>query len=131
MRKAQMFIVTMVFLVGLIFAVQQMLFQYSYLDMPALADYDESMVFENLKDVIGDTVAASHSCAEAQTRLDGLIHLISESGIAGYTIDIQRSECNPNHWDNEPPDHAPFNVSIRLTSEKAESFEMMGVYNTI
>lgn len=87
--KAQMFIVTMIFLVGLIFFVQQALFGYTSLDLSKPLREDEYPVIMNIKDSMGEIMASSGSCQEAEENLRDFIGFAKKESLqSGYELDI-------------------------------------------
>ena len=58
-RKGQMFIVTIVFLVGLVFVVQQILLQYSYVDMPSSYKETDYYLLKSIEGVATQAVMMS------------------------------------------------------------------------
>jgi len=81
-RKAQMFIVTTIFLVALIFSVQQLMFQYSFFDAPLYSSGDDYYIFNNIKDVINSTFLESH-CGDINNNIDEIRNLLGAGSIAG------------------------------------------------
>jgi len=124
----QMFIVTVVFLVGLIFTVQQLVFQYTYLDMPSTFRSDDYGLLEGIKAVMNQTVASSSGCQEALKRIDEASLFIESREISGYSVAII-SSSNCALWASRPPSPAPINMTISITSEKTMAKEAVRLYN--
>lgn len=93
--KAQMFIVTMIFLVGLIFLVQQSFFGYTYLDLSEPFREDEYPVISNIKDSMGEILAVSSSCQEAEENLHEFVGFAKKESLqSGYELEIDYElEC--------------------------------------
>jgi len=88
--RGQMFIVTMVFLVGLVFTVHQLLFQYSFIDLSESAQENDFHLFKNTLDAFNQTLQLSNSCTDAQNYLDVLASFLAQQIFrGGYSIDIE------------------------------------------
>ena len=127
--KGQMFIVTMVFLVGLIFAVQQLLFQYSYLDLPGDFIRTDTMIASDIEILLEKSITSSPTCAIAIERLDRTINAIANSDITGFLIETDY-DVDCDNWDNYPPAQSPINLTIRISSDKMNSVILVNAYST-
>ena len=67
--KAQMFVVTMIFLAGLIFFVQQALFGYTALDLTEPFEADEFYTNENIRDIVDEIIEGSATSEEANEKI--------------------------------------------------------------
>jgi len=118
-HKAQMFIVTMIFLIGFIFSVQQNLFQYSEADVPGSMEQNDIYLLWNIRDLFRDTLEGSADCAEAQTRLSTLENYLNTRIFrGGYVLEVGYQLLCEN-W--ESATEAPLKLSITLTGEKTET----------
>ncbi len=130
--KGQMFIVTMIFLLGLVFMVQQLLLGYSSLDMPSNFRGNDYYLVNNVKGILEQSLSSSVTCAEAEEKIDEVVVFLSRHVTGGYSVDISfnstpKVECA--NWNNEPPNPAPVNAEIRILSEKSELREKFAIYN--
>ncbi len=106
-RKAQMFIVTMVFLTGVIFTVQQLLFQYSELDLSMPLQKTDFYIIQNTRNLLQQSLIAS-SCAEAEENLQETLSFLAEQPLRGFTMSfLFNGELYPNincsNWDTSRP----------------------------
>lgn len=86
--KGQMFIITMVFLVGLIFAVQNSLSQYSFSDLAQVFEKNDLYLLESIKNSFNETLSSSKSCEELDINLQELEAFLEEKIVAGIIINI-------------------------------------------
>ncbi|HDD72466.1 MAG TPA: hypothetical protein ENG00_00065 [Candidatus Aenigmarchaeota archaeon] len=113
MKKAQMFIITMVFLVGLLSAVQTYLRTYSAVDISEIMKNNDIYLFENMKEVVNFTVTSTSSCSELKSNLEELEFFLERYKLFGYTMNIDFS-LNCNYWYNSPPQKPPVKMSIEI-----------------
>ena len=115
-----MFIVTMVFLAGMISAVQTLLLTYSTLDVSETLSNNDVYLLNNLKDITNQTLASAENCKEFKTRLQELKTFLSDTyGSFGYVMDIDFF-INCDNWNNTPPQDAPVAVSLEIKSGSGE-----------
>lgn len=110
--KAQMFIITMVFLVGLVFAVQTSLSQYSFID---LADSFKDNQGELYTSVITsfESTLLSPDCPAARVHKNELEQFMEGRVIGGTTIDVDATlDCA--EWGNQP-------LQLAVTIRNAEN----------
>lgn len=113
-RKGQMFVVTAVFLTGLLFAVQQVLLTYSLLDLSRPMESREHYMVKNVLDSVGETITASGDCLEFERNLNWLLMTLEQDySSEGYVLDTSYYlDCS--RWDNEYPAPAPFSMSVTM-----------------
>jgi hypothetical protein len=100
MKKGQMFIVTMVFLAGLIFTVQQLLFQYSFLDLSEpLRDLDANLL-GSIRDMFSEGLAASPDCQSAVWAAQEIHTFLSAQTFRG--MDLEFKYWQEGKWANAP-----------------------------
>ena len=98
--KAQMFIVTMVFLAGLIFTVQQLLFQYSFLDLSEpLRDMDANLL-GSIRDMFSDCLAASPDCQSAAQAAQEIHTFLLAQTFRG--LDLEFKYWQDGKWASTP-----------------------------
>ena len=102
-----MFIVTMVFLAGVIFTVQQLLFQYSAIDLSQALQKTDYYVLLNAKNVIQKSIVAS-DCDEAYRNLREVRDFLLERPLKGFGFSfLFNGEPYPNlnctNWDTSRP----------------------------
>lgn len=125
-KKAQMFVVTAVFLTSMLFVVQQMFITYSMIDTSAPFKTKQIYVMKGIIDSVNETIRVGEDtladCQQFEKNLIELLSLlkddVSSEGfllVTGYTPD-----CNA--WTNTYPDTAPLSLSIRLS----ETYDISG-----
>ena len=108
-----MFVLTMIFLIGLIFAVQQILFQYTALDLSAPFRQNPVYLLQNTKTLINASIRSTPECADFGAKMKEFNDFLNtRAPQRGYIISMSyRLNCS-NYWNNLPPSPAPLNVSI-------------------
>jgi parallel beta-helix repeat protein len=117
MRKAQMFIVTIVFLAGVISAVQVSLFVYSGMDVSETIVSNDAFIYKNIKGIVNETVTSSASCTEARDSLNELRSFLNNREVQSieHVIDIDfMSECG--NWNNLYPADPPIRMYVDVVS---------------
>lgn len=98
--KGQMFIITMVFLVGLIFAVQNSLSQYSFLNLADAYTGNELALLTSVRQSFRDTLAGAFTCEEAGPLLLELESFLERRPVAGKTVEIDQAlDCRAGELD--------------------------------
>lgn len=117
--KGQMFVVAMVFLVGLVFIVQQVLFQYTFLDISEPMRLNDVHTIRSLTADINKTIKMPLECDGSDDSFERYLEELDaaikkeETGRV-YVIYITKSlDCN--YWENQPPAENPLNISVRIT----------------
>ncbi|NIO19283.1 MAG: hypothetical protein GTN76_00675 [Candidatus Aenigmarchaeota archaeon] len=133
--KGQMFVVAIVFLVGLIFIIQQILFQYTFMDISDPLRTSDAHIVRSITKDINQTIKTTLECNETDDsfkryleELDSMLKKEETGKI--YVIYISKSlECN--FWNNMPPAEAPLNISVRVTGlgkDTTGSFKLYHIY---
>ncbi len=87
-----MFVVTTIFLVGLIFVVQQLLFQYMSVDPKAGFEFNEYGIVKSLAAAANATLQGSSNCAALENDMEVLKNFIESRTItAGYFVDFNHN----------------------------------------
>lgn len=116
-----MFVVTLIFMVGLIFTVQQALFRYSELDLSAPFIEGDSYFIRNTIEVFNDTVRNSGSCAQAEVNLKELSYVLAEkSAERGFSANLVY-DLNCSLWGNQPPQAAPVTLNMQIEGKGVTS----------
>lgn len=113
-----MFIVTIVFLVGLIFTVQQALFQYSFLDLPAESEKNDYYIFNNVKDVVIRGISTAKDCTEAVENMEEIRAFMNKQILkGGYVLEMTLGfDCA--NWDTQSPF---LNLTIHLKGANTDT----------
>jgi hypothetical protein len=88
-RKGQMFIVTMVFLTGLIFAVQQIIYQYSFIDPSDPMQRNDAPLFFAIRDAYNTSINSASSCAIANASVQQLHYWLMGSSMGPYNLELR------------------------------------------
>ena len=111
-----MFIIAIVFLAGMLSVVQTSLFAYSVMDISQSMKGNDIFMFENVKDVINDTITSTSDCLELRERLDELkVFLEEPKKFFEYGIKFHALlDCN--NWTNSPPAGPPIRGTVEISS---------------
>ena len=116
-KKGQLFLVAIVFLIGLLFVIQQSLFQYSEITMSEPFDERSIETIENILGVINQTVRETHYCNETEDslskRMEELkLSLLEEFGRTHKTEIVYAINCT--NWENTYGP-SPLRVTIAIS----------------
>lgn len=127
--KAQMFILTIIFLVGLVYVVQQNLSGYSTLDFSEPFENNDYYIFRNVKDMFNETIRTTEECNDAEKNIDELINFLGRKILyGGFTLDL-RYNLNCLYWDNTLPDPAPVDLTIKIIGKRSETVGSFEIYH--
>ena len=88
--KAQMFVVTAIFLATMLFTVQQMFITYAQIDVSEPFDTKQVYVLRSIIGSVNDTIRDSGSCQEFQQNLEMLLDEIKfDVSREGYLMNTQ------------------------------------------
>jgi hypothetical protein len=123
MAKAQMFIITMVFLAGLIVAVQQILIQYSELDISKGFDRSDSHLIDNIKDMFNRTLESSECCPVALGRVKEMDGFINRRGGGSYFLELgyNGNQAVNIRCENFNTNDSVLNLSVKVTTAGTET----------
>jgi len=111
--KAQMFVITMVFLVGLVFAVQGILSQYGFVDLAKAFEKNHAPLLSSIKNSFNSTLQSS-PCSELDSNLKELELFLENKIVEGTTIELSYSHsCIPPN----------LNLTIHLKTIEADTTE--------
>jgi hypothetical protein len=128
-RKAQMFIIAAIFLVGLIFSVQQLLFQYTALDISAPLRDNDIYLLKNTKNIINQTIKTTPECEDFSKKMEELNDFLNTRiPLRGYVLSI-KYRLNCTYWANTYPNNAPLNLTIQITGKGSETSSTVYMYN--
>jgi len=118
--KAQMFVITLVFLVGLVFVVLQSLVSDVQPDLSKPLGENDYYVMKNIKDVVNKTLQFSETCSDAEKNLGELVSKLNREILqGGYLVYIEYIlDCS--NWNNQPPNPPPLITTIKVTSKFSE-----------
>ncbi len=131
-RKAEMFMVTLIFLIGLIFTVQQSLREYSALDLSEPFQPNDYYLSNNMKDVFAVLMKSAPDCYTAERNIEEAVAYFNRQLLRkGHIMNIKYNLTCDN-WPNLEPAEAPLILTINVQMEKRESTAVLFVYhNTI
>ena len=119
-----MFLVSFVFAVGLIFVIQQSLFQYTDID-----------ISEPSLEVINRTIINTDSCDSGKEsftkKMEELKTFFGRETIRKlYQLEVlYQLDCT--FWENSRPAESPLNLTIRLNGPKIKSYGSFALYHII
>lgn len=127
-KKAQMFIIAAIFLVGLVFSVQQLLFQYTALDISAPLRDNDIYLLKNTKSLVNQTIKTTQDCGDFSKKMEELDDFLdARIPSRGYILAIKyRLDCA--HWDNSYPSTAPLNLTIQIIGKGSETSSTVYMY---
>jgi len=133
-KKGQMFIVSVIFLIGMVFVVQQALFSYSEIDMSSPFEIRDGEVFGNMADVVNKTITGSYSCNGTKDsfneRMEKLKASFLEEYGREYAVEILYTlDCS--RWSNAPPDPAPLALSLDISRQGRDTRGTLQMYHNI
>jgi len=128
MKRGQMFVITTVFMVGLIFMVQQLLFQYTSVDPRSGFQFNEYGLVKSIRDAANATLLNSADCPALGADIEALKSFLNaRSASAGYAMEFGYAiDCTS--FGNTPPNPAPLNVTIRILGSGIDSTSSFGLY---
>ncbi|MBI4176225.1 MAG: hypothetical protein HY518_03405 [Candidatus Aenigmarchaeota archaeon] len=112
--KAQMFILSMIFLVGLVFVVYQLLLQYGSINTTEPLENDEVFATNNIRDAFNSTLTSAAGCGEAEQNLQNLDEFIERQQPTGSFIIDNEYTLICSNWANAYPDPPPLNLTISV-----------------
>lgn len=125
-RKGQVFIVTMVFLIALIFTVQQLLFQYSAVDLSAPPQSPDTYFMKNMESAFKGALDSSTECGEARKNIEELKETIIQDAREGYIISIDGGlDCPGGGWPSPPE----LELTVTTRGETSETRSSMEFYH--
>jgi hypothetical protein len=132
-RKGQLFVVSVVFLVGMIFVVQQVLFNYSAVDMSSAFEIYDTEVFSNIYSVINKTAVETYYCNETKDSLAQNLETLKASFLEEYgkeySIEILYV-LNCSRWNNVLPAPAPLSLTLSVNGQSRDTRGTFQLYHT-
>jgi len=119
-RKAEMFIITMIFLIGFVFAVQQNLLQYSVIDISEPLEENDVYLLWNIRELFNESLLDSADCLDAGTRMQGLKNYMDTQILrGGYALELNYTfmACEAN-WGTG---NNILRIDVKLVSETTET----------
>lgn len=129
-KKAQMFIITTLFLIGLIFSVQQMIFQYTAIDLSSTFRENNIYLLQNTKNIINKTIRSAPDCQDFRTNMKELNDFLnSRIPLGGYSLSLSyQLDCS--NWGNSLPNPAPLNLTLQIIGKNVDTSARMNLYHT-
>jgi hypothetical protein len=126
-RKAQMFVVTMIFLIGLIFSVNSLLFQYTALDLSTPFRENTVYLLQNTKGIINNTIKTTPDCADFTTKMKELKDFLDRRiPRGGYSLSLSY-QVNCTNWDSVT--NPPLNLTIQIVGKNADTSARVYMYH--
>lgn len=119
-RKGQMFVITMVFLVAMIFSVQSLLFGYSEADLTQPTQNTDPYSIVNIRDAFQSALGSSNDCPTARSNAITFRSLLTGSMKSGREITINGDiDCSPTGDWPAPPE---LTLDVMISSERGETW---------
>ena len=133
--KGQMFLVSFVFAVGLIFLIQQSLFQYTDLDVSEPEKGNEFFILKSPLDSINETLLKTNVCEGSKESFrdrigESIGFFEKESQREFFTTDIGY-DLDCNNWDNVPPSTPPLELRIKLIGPGVKASGTFNMYHLL
>ncbi|MBI4021122.1 MAG: hypothetical protein HY369_02680 [Candidatus Aenigmarchaeota archaeon] len=117
--KAQMFILTLVFLAGLVFVVQASLAQYGAVSLEEPFDRQEASLIAGVVQAFNETLWSSPTCSTAEQNVASLETFVEEKLIQGVSLTVETGmDCAS--WGTGGP---VLNLTVRLKSATVDIVE--------
>lgn len=118
-KKGQLFLIAIVFMIGMIFIIQQALFQYSSIEMSEPFEREDVELFSNMVEIVNETIKETYYCNETkdsfENKMEEMKMLFLEEHGRVYSIEIIYA-LNCSNWNNLPPDLGPLKITISIAS---------------
>jgi len=95
--KGQMFIVSIIFLIVMVFAVQQSLLRYKDIQSTDPFLMEDTEIMTNIEKSFSDTLKASPSCADAEQNMKEVVKELERGRRRGFRVDVQ-TEMACGNW---------------------------------
>ena len=95
MKKGQVFIITLVFLVALIFTMQTLFSTYGKIDLSPVPRRVDPYIINNMENAFQAALDSSNDCPEARDNVNHLKNIIEKPFIQGDTVTIMGSLVCP------------------------------------
>ena len=126
LRKGQMFIVTMVFLIALIFSVQQLLYHYTVIDLSIPSRTTDAYLLDNMESSFQAALDSSDDCLEARKNVKEVKDMIAST--SDPPVDITGELfCPGGAW---PPSGPDLTMQAAITGETYDTSALFEFYRT-
>jgi len=126
-RKAQMFVITMIFMVGLIFTVQNLLFQYTALDLSLPFRENSIYILKNTNDIINKSIKTTPDCVDFSAKMVELKNFLDKSvprGTYSLSVSYKMSCANWNSLTSPP-----MNLTVNVIGKSADTSARIYMYH--
>lgn len=117
-EKGQLFMVSIIFLIGMIFIVQQNLFQYTNIEMSEPFQEKDIIILENVAKAINRTISETQYCNATEdnfaSRMEELKRILLREYGRYYNIEMAY-ELDCSEWYSKPGGTAPLKVTISVS----------------
>ncbi len=131
-KKGQLFIVGIIFLLSLIFAVQQALFQYSEINISEPFKIRDAEILSDIIQVVNQTIRDTHSCDQTKDNFENRVEELRNSFLDEYgrTYSSEISyvlECA--NWDNTHLQAPPLTMTISISGSGKDTRGTFNFYH--
>ena len=110
-KKGQMFVITMIFLITMVFAVQSYLFTYAKLDLSTPLQARDTYTIKNIESAFQTALDSSTECEIARRNIIDLEGVLDRSIKGGQEVQITGSlDCPGGGW--PPPPQLTLDILI-------------------
>lgn len=119
-KKGQMFVITMIFLISMVFAVQSLLFNYAEIDLSSPLQNRDSYLVDNVESTFQAALRSSDDCEEARMNIIDLKNVITNSIKGGQEVRITGNiNCTSDgDWPSDPE----LTIQVFINSEGGETW---------
>jgi hypothetical protein len=118
-RKAQIYIITTVFLAAMIFSIHSLLLAYSNIDLAGSTQTSDAYIIENIEQVFQDSLDSSQDCLEAQDNVIELKETLKGIIRSGYELSLSGDlDCPGGDW---PPSGPDLTLDVKVVRESGET----------
>lgn len=133
--KGQLFLVSFVFAVGLIFLIQQSLFQYTDIDVSEPEKGNEFFILKSTLNSINETLLSTDVCDGSKESFrerigESITFFEKESRREFFTTQID-FDLDCNNWENTPPATPPLDLRIKLIGPGVKASGTFQMYHLL
>lgn len=118
--KGQMFVITMIFLIAMVFSVQNLLFNYAEIDLSSPLQNRDSYLVDNIEHAFQQALDSSDDCEEASQNVIDLRNVITSSIKGGQEVRVTGNiNCTSSgDWPSSPE----LTIQVFINSEDGETW---------
>ena len=126
-----MFVLTMIFLMGVVFVVQQVLFTYSAVDTSSGTGSDDYYIMKSVRDAAEQTVIGASDCGNASRNLNEFEGFFRSHVMGGGFVVSADHELECGNWNNLPPAPPPVVMNVYVKGKGLDSSARFDLYHRV